>query len=300
MTSAGAAVVTCVGLAVQDLVFTMDARVLEGEKNFASGLHAVGGGPAANAAVSIVCLGGQARLVTALGTDAIGGAIEAELTEYGVDCSLIRRVDAPSPLSAVLVGPDGDRTIVNRTDPLLWTDATAPAVEDIEGSDVVLTDVRWLEGALAASRVASELGVPCVVDWDLTDEPVPDDLLDRATHVIFSEPAFQQRFRSVSSSSLETLSLRHGTMVGVTQGAEGVLWASDGECHRTEAFAVEAVDTLGAGDVFHGAFALGLTRGLGISDIVAWSAAAAAVKCATRGGRDGFPTQVDVAALLEE
>lgn len=300
MTQATQTLVTCVGLAVQDLVFTMDAPVLAGEKNFAAGLHPVGGGPAANAAVSIARLGGQSRLVSALGTDTIGDAITAELVDFGVDCSLVRRVDAPSPLSAVLIGPDGDRTIVNRTDPALWDLASLPTGSDIDGSDVVLTDVRWLPGALAAASVARDLNIPTVVDWDLTDEPVPDELLDMATHVIFSEPAFEQRFRSVSSSTVTDVARRHDTVVGVTQGSSGVVWASDGKGHRTDAFGIEAVDTLGAGDVFHGAFALGVTRGLAMSDIVEWSAAAAAVKCATGGGRDGFPSEADVAALLEE
>ncbi len=292
--------VTCVGLAVQDFVFTMDTPVITGEKNFATGLNAVGGGPAANAAVSIARLGGRSRLVTALGADAIGDAIEAELAGYGVDCSLVRRVDAPSPMSAVLIGQDGDRTIINRTDPALWMSTPVPTRADLDGSGAVLTDVRWLPGALAAASVARELGIPTVIDWDLTDEAVPDELLNLATHVVFSEPAFEQRFRSISESKVAEVARRHDTMVGVTQGSAGVVWASGGEGRRTKAFGIDAVDTLGAGDVFHGAFALGVARRLDISDIVVQSAAAAAVKCATGGGREGFPTEADVAALLEE
>ena len=300
MTPARQDIVTCVGLAVQDLVFTMAAPVLEGEKNFAAALSAVGGGPAANAAVCISRLGGRARLVTALGMDAIGDAIQAELISYGVDCSLVRRVDAPSPLSAVLIGSDGDRTIVNRTDPALWAGTPVPTASDLQGSGAVLTDVRWLQGALAAVAAARELGIPSVVDWDLTDQDVPDELLDNATHVVFSEPAFEQRFRSISEATVADVAQRHDAVVGVTQGSAGVVWASSGQSHRTEAFGVDAVDTLGAGDVYHGAFALGVARGLDIRDIVVRSAAAAAVKCARGGGREGFPSEVDVAALLEE
>lgn len=292
--------VTCVGLAVQDFVFTMDTPVIEGEKNFATALNSVGGGPAANAAVSIARLGGTARLVTALGADAIGDAIEAELVDYGVDCSFVRRVDAPSPMSAVLIGQDGDRTIINRTDPALWAGTPVPKDGDIDGSGAVLTDVRWLSGALAAAAAARSLGIPTVVDWDLSDEVVPGEMLDLATHVVFSEPAFEQRFRSISESKVAEVARRHDTVVGVTQGSAGVVWSSGGDGHRTNAFGIDAVDTLGAGDVFHGAFALGVARGLDISDIVVRSSAAAAVKCATGGGREGFPTEASVAALLEE
>jgi sulfofructose kinase len=292
--------VTCVGLAVQDLVFTIDAPFLSGEKNFASGLQAVGGGPAANAAVAVVCLGGTAALITALGRDAIGDEVITELSDRGVDCTHIRRVDAPSPLSAVVIGVDGDRTIFNRTDPLLWTGTALPTHEDIAGSDSVLVDVRWPEGALAAVRIASELGVPSVVDYDLTDNAVPDELLAAATHVVFSQPAFEQKARTASEEAVSGLSRQIGGFVGVTMGSDGVIWSDDGSPNRTKAFSVEAVDTLGAGDVFHGAFALGLAQRRGADDIVRWSAASAAVKCARGGGRAGFPSQADVAAYLEE
>jgi sulfofructose kinase len=203
-------------------------------------------------------------------------------------------------MSSVIIGQDGDRTIVNRTDPALWADTQVPTASDVSGSGAVLTDVRWLSGALAAASAARVLEIPTVVDWDLTDQAVPDELLDLATHVVFSEPAFEQRFRSISESKVAEVARRHDTVVGVTQGSAGVVWASGGSGHRTNAFGVEAVDTLGAGDVFHGAFALGVARGLDISDIVVMSAAAAAVKCAAGGGREGFPTEADVAALLEE
>ena len=294
------ALVTCVGLAVQDLVFTMDMPVLSGEKNFASSLHAVGGGPAANAAVAIACLGGRSSLVTALGRDAIGDEVITELSMYGVDCEQVRRVDAPSPLSAVIIEQDGDRTIVNRTDPALWSQATPPTPDDIAGSDAVLVDVRWIEGAMIASRIAAQLDIPCVVDVDLTDEYVPDELFAMATHLVFSQPAFEQRAWSASETSVASLAQQTGSFVGVTLGSDGLVWSADGTPRRTKAFPVEAVDTLGAGDVFHGAFALGVAHGHDVDDIVRTSSAAAALKCSRAGGRVGFPSDADVTAYLEE
>ena len=292
--------VTCVGLAVQDLVFTMDVPVLSGEKNFASSLHAVGGGPAANAAVAIACLGGRSSLVTALGRDAIGDEVITELSMYGVECEHVRRVDAPSPLSAVIIEQDGDRTIVNRTDPEVWAQATPPTPDDIAGSDAVLVDVRWIEGAVIASRIAAQMGIPCVVDVDLTDEWVPDELLAMATHLVFSQPAFEQRAWSASEQAVASLARQTGSFVGVTLGSDGVVWSADGTPRRTPAFPVDAVDTLGAGDVFHGAFALGVAHGRDVDDIVRRSSAAAALKCSRAGGRVGFPSDADVATYLEE
>ncbi len=290
--------VTCVGLAVQDLVFTMDEAILLGEKNFASALGAVGGGPAANAAVAIARLGGDVRLITSLGSDAIGDEIVAELDGFGVDTSRTRRVDAPSPLSAVVIGDDGDRTIFNRTDPALWTSAVPPTEAELLGSDAVLVDVRWGAGALAAVEAADRLGVPSVIDCDLTEGAVSPALLRTASHVVFSQPAFERMRTFSSASAVESMAKELGGVVAVTKGSDGVLWSDGGSTRHTPAFRIDALDTLGAGDVFHGAYAVGVAEGRPLDDIVEWASAVAAVKCARAGGRQAFPTRDEVDAFL--
>lgn len=291
--------VTCVGLAVQDLVFAMEEPLLLGEKNFASALGAVGGGPAANAAVAIARLGGSPRLVSSLGSDAIGDEIVVELESHGVDCSPVRRVAAPSPLSAVVIAPDGDRTIINRTDPVLWRDADAPSPDDIDASGAVLVDVRWPAGARAAVEAADRLGIPSVVDCDLTDGDVSERLLATASHVVFSQPAFERISPRATASAVEAAARRFGGVVAVTKGGDGVLWSDGTGARHTPAFPIEARDTLGAGDVFHGAYALAVAEGRRLDDIVRWASAVAAVKCARAGGRMGFPTRDEVSDFLE-
>jgi sulfofructose kinase len=294
------AVVTCVGLAVQDLVFAMGEPVLLGEKNFASALGAVGGGPAANAAVAVARLGGSPRLVSVLGTDAIGDEIIAELTAHGVDCAHVRRVaEAPSPLSAVVISPDGDRTIFNRTDPRLWSAAPLPSADEVHGSDVLLVDVRWGTGALAAVRAAEAAGIPSVVDCDLTEGPVSEQLLAAASHVVFSQPAFERIRTRATAGAVAEVAQRLGGVVAVTKGGDGVVWSDGGPSHVTPAFRIDAMDTLGAGDVFHGAYALGVAEGRPVDDIVEWASAVAAVKCSRPGGRNAFPTRIEVADFLE-
>ena len=167
-------------------------------------------------------------------------------------------------------------------------------------SDVILVDVRWPAGAVEATSIGSDLGIPIVVDCDLTDEPVPQAILTGATHVVFSQPAFERLARTTNATTVERVASDIGGFVGVTMGSDGVVWSEGGSTHRTPAFVVEAIDTLGAGDVFHGTFALGVAEGHPTSDIVRWSSAAAAVKCAAGGGRDGFPSRHDVVAHFEE
>ncbi len=87
-------------------------------------------------------------------------------------------------------------------------------------------------------------------------------------------------------------------IVGVTLGADGFLWREDGAERRTPAPKVKAVDTLAAGDVWHGAFTLALAEGQDVDSASRFANAAAAIKCSRGGGRRGAPTRAEVAALL--
>jgi sugar/nucleoside kinase (ribokinase family) len=84
----------------------------------------------------------------------------------------------------------------------------------------------------------------------------------------------------------------------VTAGAEGSSWIADGAASHVPAPAVVAVDTLAAGDVFHGAYALALAEGRAIRDAARFASCAAAIKCSRPGGRDGAPTRAEVDARL--
>ena len=287
--------VTCVGLAVQDLVFTMDAPILLGEKNFAVGLGAIGGGPAANAAVAIARLGATPRLITALGTDAIGDEIVTELAGYGVDCAGVRRVEAPSPLSAVVIAPDGDRTIFNRTDPLLWSGAFPPSGDEIAQSDAVLVDVRWGEGALAAVVEANQRGIPSVVDCDLTEGPVSEALMRAADHVVFSQPAFERVRSRATPSAVRDVAAEFGGVIAVTKGGDGVAVVSgrrrnppqvdppSGSTRSTRSVPVTS-STVRMPSAW--------PKAAPLDDIVEWASAVAAVKCCEGGGHErAFPTQ---------
>lgn len=295
------AVVTCVGLAVQDSVFSIDETLAVGRKNFATGMRQMGGGPAANAAVTVASLGGTANFVSVLGRDLIAEEIIEGLESRGVSISRIRRnAHVDSPRSVVITSGDGERTIVNRTDQVLWDGVPAISASDIEGSGCVLVDLRWLEGAASAIERAAEAGIPTVVDYDLTDGDAPGSILELSSHVIFSEPALS-RLTGLTDprSAIEALETGSG-FACVTLGKAGVLWRDDGQTHHLDAFDVDATSTLAAGDVFHGAFALGLAQGRDTPENMRWSAAAAALTCKSGGGRAGIPTGSDVRAFLQE
>jgi sulfofructose kinase len=122
-----------------------------------------------------------------------------------------------------------------------------------------------------------------------------------ASHVIFSEPALL-RFAQQSDidRALRTVATATDAFVGVTLGGEGFRWMDHDVVRMFPGYDVEVVNTLGAGDIFHGAFALGVAEGRTIVDIVQWSSAAAALKCMGNGTRDDIPTRDAIETFLRQ
>lgn len=291
--------VMCVGHAVQDFVFSLERLPAGGGKFRASAFASVGGGPAATAAATIARLGGEAVLVARVGADEVGTLIASELEAYGVDCRHLRRFDGcRSSLSAVMLDAAGERMIVNHLDASLPCGAGWLPDPRAERAGAVLADTRWPEGARRALQMAREAGVPGVLD---ADHPVPADaaLLEAASHVAFSEPGLADvAGPGDAAAALARVSRDLPGWCCVTVGARGTLVAREGRIEHQPAFEVMVLDTLGAGDVWHGAFALALAEGAEEASACRFAAAAAAVKVQRRGGRAGVPNRTETLAML--
>lgn len=291
--------VFCVGHAVQDFVFSVPVLPDRGEKYRATRFESVGGGPAATAAAAIARLGGRAVLAARVGDDAAAEMIVAELAAYGVDCAHVRRCSGcASSVSAVIVDARGERMIVNHLDPALPADATwLPGPADL-GAAAVLADTRWPEGALDALGAARAVALPGVLD---ADRPIPPDgaLLRAASHVAFGADALTD-FTGIDQPQRALAEVARGLpgWCCVTVGGEGVYAFEDGGIRHYAGFDVEVVDTLGAGDVWHGAFALALAEGRDEAAAVGFASAAAALKVQRRGGRAGCPSRAELEAFL--
>jgi sulfofructose kinase len=155
--------------------------------------------------------------------------------------------------------------------------------------------------ALGAAR---RLGIPGIVD---VDRPIDADpgtetgrILDAATHLVYSRDALLGTTGEVDvPTALATAAARHpGAWTAVTDGERGVAWLDGDDVRHAPAFRVRAVDTLGAGDVFHGAFALALAEGRTERAAIRFASAAAAAKCTLPGGRAGIPDRAMVDELL--
>jgi sulfofructose kinase len=290
--------VICVGIATLDTIFAVPEMPARAEKYRAGGLAVVGGGNAGTAAVAIARLGGRSHLATRLGDDLTAQVIEAEFATEGVDCSLARRFPGHrSSTSAILVDRQGERLIVNYSDDRIPADASWLPEELPAGIGAALGDTRWPEGALRLFSSARARGVPTVLDADR--HPPVMELLSAASHVAFSAQALRELAGSDDlPRSLAGLAHHFQAWLAVTDGDRGVHFVENGTVAHLPAFAVTAVDTLGAGDVWHGAFALRLAEGGSERDAIRFASATAALKCTRFGGRAGAPRRAEVEALL--
>ncbi|TQV70290.1 PfkB family carbohydrate kinase [Denitrobaculum tricleocarpae] len=296
--------VICLGLAVWDQIFTLEHLPSGGGKNFAKSFTEVGGGPAATAAAAAARLGAETALWSRVGEDDVGRRILADLQSYGVDTANVRRFpNRNSGLAVVLIDAAGERMIVTPGDPGLDGDPAWLPLEQVAAADVVLADLRWPQGAKSLLAAARQSGTTSVLDADLTSEPEAiAPLVEAASHVVFSAPALRA-FTGQEDARAGLAAARSKTqgIVAVTAGAEGCFWIDgEGNSGHQPAFPVTVVDTLGAGDVFHGAFALALGERQPLAEAMRFATAAAALKCTRPGGRAGTPSRAELEKFLQE
>jgi sulfofructose kinase len=289
--------VLCVGHASYDLVFTVDHHLAADEKAFASDFLPCGGGPAANAAVTVARLGLRAAFAGYLGNDPWGQAHLEELRREGVDVSHVVTGDAPTPLSVVLVKPDGSRALVNykgNTGPL---DEGAVDFRDVRPA-VILFDGHEPRLSPPLAQWARRQGIATVLDAGSVHAGTLA-LMDLVDHLVASEKfATQWLKRNDPQQALAELA-RHAPAVVVTLGEHGLIWRKGEEHGALPAFPVTSVDTTGAGDVFHGAYAAALAAGFAWLDLLRFASAAGALSCIALGARPSIPRLAEAERLLK-
>lgn len=292
--------VFCLGIATLDYVYSVEHLPTRGEKYRARDLSVGGGGCAGNASAAIARLGGTSWIATRLGDDLTGDRIVADLKADGVDTGFAHRVAGRrSPVSSILVDAAGERLVVSYSDPAMPTapDWLPPRLPD--GTGAVLVDIRWPEGTLAALSLARQAGLPSVLDGDRP--PPHPDILPGASHVALSSQALREMMGDDNPrEALAQLAEGRPNWLAVTLGRDGVLFTENGTIAHLPGFEVEVVDTLGAGDVWHGAFALALAEGKDERAAIRFASATAAIKCMHFGGRTGAPRRDEVERFLAE
>ncbi|MGZ8188782.1 MAG: carbohydrate kinase family protein [Methylosarcina sp.] len=288
--------VLCIGHASYDLVFSVPHHPAEDEKIFAQGFIGCGGGPAANAAVTVAKLGLNAAFGGYLGNDLYGERHRQELIEHGVDTRFIVRGEAPTPLSAVLVKPDGKRALINyksETRPLAADDLVFSGINP----KVVLFDGHESHVSVAYCHALRNQSVPTVLDAGSLHEGT-QALMGLVDYLVCSEKFALQMAGSVDQA-LRQLAETAPAVV-ITLSERGLVWKRASEEGALPAFDVASIDSTGAGDAFHGAFAAALAMDRVWVDVLLYASAAGALCCTKMGGRPGLPSLEEHRALLNK
>lgn len=274
-----------------------------GAKIAASEFIITGGGCAANAAVAVARLGGRVAFAGPLGggNDAISNRIVTDLNAEGIDCSGAVRVDGGiASVSLILLDAEGEKTIATRRGVNLGNALPANADRLAADVDAVLVDNRFPEFVTAVCRAAKARNIPIVIDLDQATK-VDDPLLALGSHVVSSaEALFGTTGLKDYGAGLKKLSQHITGFLAITDGPHGVYWLEGGEVRHMPAFKVKAIDSLGAGDAFHGAFTLALAEGRALPDMLRFASATAALKCTKFGGASGAPKRTEVEEFLKK
>jgi sulfofructose kinase len=298
----------CVGHASVDHHFEIEAFAAQPTKTPAKSYRQIVGGMAANASIGMARLGLPVRLIGRVGDDDVGRFIQSAVQELGILAHLEAVADGHTSVSSVVVDAQGERQIFNHRG-----DALAKAhplnTRLLEGAQAVLTDPRWGDGAAAALIWARENNVLSMLDADVAPQAVLERLVPLAKWAVFSQPGlacFAPNARSLGAGLIAALDAGAASAM-VTLGEQGVAWMHTKQriLHTQASFPVKAIDTTGAGDVFHAALCFALSElKPGASEAqerqaIRFACAAAALKCMQRYGALGAPTRAEVLQFLD-
>lgn len=289
--------VLCVGMATYDIVMTVDHHPGPDEKCFATGLLGCGGGPASNAAVTVSRLGGKSAFIGYLARDIYGERHIEELLSEGVETRWIVRSTQPTPISVILVKPNGDRTVVS------FKSAT-PSLEtaDIDlancNPSAILFDGHQQLISEGLAEFARNKKIVTILDAGSVHQGTIELL--PFTDYLVASAGFAREFTGEANpcAALKVLS-RQVPVAVITLGENGLVWKSGSAEGEMAALSVEPIDTTGAGDTFHGAFSLAIAQGREFSEALKFASAAAALCCTKLGARPGIPTKRELNDFLE-
>lgn len=285
-----------VGVPTRDRIFELTAAPAPDTSQLVTSLGSFGGGQVATALVAVARLGHEAHLVAAVGDDEDGRVVVAELRDEGVGMQRVRVSAAGRTAnSVVLVAPGGTRTILY--DPGREVE---PVLGDEEHALVAAADGIMLAGTAPFTRGAASAprapGSILLLDLDSFDSD--EDEIVAACDVVIASASYAASRSLSHEDAARSLHDRGAATAIVTRGDAGAVGIADGAVHAEPAYPVDAVDTTGAGDVYHGAYLVAALEGRGLEDAMRFAAVAAGLKCRCPGGRTGIPRRDELDSLL--
>jgi sulfofructose kinase len=295
-------IVTGIGQSALDYLVLVDAYPRVDTKKEVIEWHEQGGGPVATALVALSRLGISCRFYGIIGDDYAGEKIRQSLIEEGIEVTgLIKRDMATSQIAFIVV----EKGTARRT--IFWKRPSGNplqrkefGVDFLDGSDFLILDGLMKDISLHAAKRAKRLNIPIMLDAGRM-RPGMLDLARLSDYVVTSEEFAKdlgwQLTREALLKEKEKLGIK---VLTITLGEKGSVTISNDEFIQLSAFMVKAVDTTGAGDVFHGGYIYGLLNKWSLKDAVTFASALAAIKCTKIGGRIGIPGLNEVRKFLAE
>jgi sulfofructose kinase len=285
--------VLVIGRSCLDCLAVVSHFPQENEKVSITGRFLEGGGQGGTASCCIARLGGRVTYVGKIGDDPEGAFCLERLREFGVDTTDVEIVPGGrTPVAYLFVtASTGDRTIFYEPSTLPAVSVNACLERLLESAPVVLLDPETTYlGKTLRDRTQRKFKI--VYDCERRREGI-EDLMATADYFIpsmdFIDSEFPPGDGRVMVEALRTLKAQiHGELI-VTDGPNGAYYFLDQGLYQIKPPAVQAVDTIGAGDNFHGAFALAVSRGFDLEKAVQFSVAVASLSCRDYGGRKGLP-----------
>lgn len=296
--------ILCVGALTHDIHLFVGGFDARPTKHFIDRSTTLVGGMAARAALTASSLGGNVDLWSRVGDDKTGMKLIKSLEVLGVGSSNVRELKESRSLEAYILSNDrGERWALLNYDENLMSDIEASEIPDFNNYDIVLADVRWPAAAQIALRNAKSAGKYAVLDLDVGKKNILMSLCRSATHIISSKDGAE----SVTGFSdpveaAHALAEQFSVFVTVTDGSNGCVFIdqSDRIFYAQEALEVDAINTNGAGDVFHGAFVYSISVGHSVQYAIKFATAASALYCSQRDPRAELLNLTIVHKMLED
>jgi sulfofructose kinase len=282
-----------------DLVYRLPDALSANAKLAASAHRVSCGGQVTTALAACAAFGLRSAYVGTFGNDENGHRVQQALIEARVDIShAIVRPVANRHAVIMVDERNGDRSVIWHRDPRMAMQVEEIPVSLVRGARLLHVDDLDEVVSIAAARIAVDAGIPVTSDLDrITDRTA--ELAGLSTVAIFSTHVLSALTGEQDAGrALRQLRTTHAGPLCVTLGTNGAMLLERDQLHHVPAFAVDAVDTTGAGDVFRAGFIYGLLQGFNLVDAMRFAAAAAAVSCTREGAMASAPTLADVERIL--
>jgi sugar/nucleoside kinase (ribokinase family) len=274
-----------VGLSTVDLIHTVDELPQANSKSVATSQQVFVGGPATNASITFRHLGGSATLVAAVGCHPLSILVKSELERYSVDLlDLTPNPEVLPPVSSVWVNRRGERSVVSMN--ATHFKISAPEIDNslLESTSVVLVDAHCMEACLAWASAARKRLITVVLDGGSWKSGT-DELLTLVDTAICSDD-FLPPGCTNEECVIDYLRSAGVRQVAITRGSSPIRFVEKSHAGLIHVPQIHVVDSLGAGDIFHGAFCFYVSAGCAFADALRIASRVATESCRFMGTRE--------------